>query len=690
MITFDQLKSDLESLTIVESISRLKSYISMAPGHIESRELYSELLIKQIDESIANNQDPLAIQIDLLTVIEQILDINPYYKPSIVNWMDLQVSLDFEKTDLNRFQNYIHLLEQDNTYHLQGLNFQISLDLFQDNFYKVIDTYFKIIGFFKTKKDRIQRDTNISEYIFDMVSLLTSTKINQKQLALELIYKYVNTFYYKDTFAIYQYLLLAVEFKDQELISLLARQLYPIIKNDYKEQQHDTHLNNILSQVIKQNIISDYIYMAYLALQNNLYGYNECERESHRLYLINPHNNVLKSAYAQILFTQNKHQEVLDLLEEVSYKNLTLTYSLTTYIISYHKVHQEFIDLNWLPILAYGVPLQLNTFSLKKYYDQLYQEKHIDDPESLEKDKQGYIRLCQQINVKAIEFTQAYLDQKLDLIQNFEHSPSNALMNKNMISKLYHNIGCFILEYDIEHLYPLALVYIEQSQDHDFFYYQLSAKANVYRRLHQYDNFISTIREYISYPVFERDPSDYFRFKLQLVWALVETSQIQSALEVYDRVKKQLKTFLQENGANSFYHYYLAFAFEADDAIFPYLDPQNKEPTLTALEYFQFFPKNDDVLYRLAMAYYKQGEMESFEYYAELYLDAYQEIGYDWGDEFYYVLELYIPLNYKTNSQNAIEWLDALCEEQITLPWLKSYLKKYKPIQTNFIKRLFK
>ncbi|MHC5202493.1 hypothetical protein [Myroides sp. LJL119] len=670
---FNQLQQAVETASLENSLQMIKEFTLHNIGHLPSRLLHAQVLQDQISDLIQYNQNPLAFQIELLSLVEQILDLDPENKDIIVNWLSLQVAFNFEQTDLDRYHNYLDFLKQDRSFYQKGILYQIDFLLFQDNKQQAIELYLDLIDFSQTIEDRLQRDFYVSLYLYYAVYYLTDQQVNQITQGIDLIQKHVGQLTYQDVYPIYYMLSVALDHNEMDLIDQLALQLIGTIQNNSQVQSYDSNLEELLVYLLDNHTNTEAIIHAYLSLQYRMYGERKWELELERLYQNNPNSNYLKGALATLLMQEKKYGRALDLLKVSLFQPVVGATFYADYLVCYYRVHGEFPVIDLSKITANPIKLIDNSYVL----EQLAQE----------------LKGNQLQELRDIQLALYFLvEQLFDNYLNQNQYVSSALMYNHGIAQIYHNMACFILDNKLEYLYPKAIQYSDKSREFSFFYYQLSLRCNLYKALGENELFLQAIQEYLSYPIFECDPSDYFRFKLQLATVLINMDQKQQAITTYKQVKQELIDYFRESGISEFNEDYLVHAFEADDTLMPYLPQDQQELIYTRFEYFQFFPKNIDVLYRLALAYYQEDELGKFEIYSDHYFNAYSELDYMWNQNFYHIMELYIPVCYKTSPEHVADWLEMLEKYNADVPWLDSYIKTYKsaPQKGGFFKNLFK
>ncbi|MHC5309569.1 hypothetical protein ACYSNM_05790 [Myroides sp. LJL116] len=673
-MNFSQIQQALKDGTLQNAEQTIKEFAYSNPGHLESRLLLSELLNQLISDLIDHDLDPLAKQIELLTLVEQILDIDEKNPQAIIDWLFLQVTFNFEQTDIERFTNYFEFLKKDKNYFLKGNLFNIDLCLYQGNKFKAIELYLTNIDFAQTIEHRIERDFYVSLYLYHCVYYLCDEEVNQLENALDLIRKHVSRLAYKDTYPIFFFMSVAMDQQDLELVDQLALQIIPVIQNEHQPQSYDQNLEELLRFLIDNHPITTAIAHAYLSLQYCMYGDRKWQQEAESLYLQNPKDPYLMCAYASLLVEDSKNKKALSLLKETMFLPVVETAFIPLYVATYIREYNEVPTLDLSKSKGNPVKLLDNMYHLDQLENELDKGPLYDQ----------YLNIRLELYAKGAELIDNYLHKDM--------YATSSLMENHQLAQCYHNIVCFILNNEIEHMYEKAIEYSKASQELSFFYYQLSVKCNLYKILGKDQEFAQAIQEYLSYPMKEADPSDYFRFKLQLVTTLTKLGEIAKAIEVYTEVKPELMQYFRDNGTSSFEQSYLVHAFEADDTIAEHLQESQREPIYTPFEYYQFYPQSDDVLFRLAKAYYENGQMDLFEHYADLYFDAYAAMDYMWGTEFYYIMERYLPVCYPTNAEHVNEWLETLVRNNADVPWLDQYVAQFggKTSSKGFFSKLFK
>lgn len=672
-MNFDQLEKAINANELQDPLKSIKEFTCNNVGHLESRLLHAKVLHEQISDLIQYDQSPLALQIELLIVAEQILDLDPNNKDITVSWLALQVAFNFEQTDLDRYHSYTDFLKQDKEYYQKGVLYEIDWLLFNDQKLESIDLYLHLIDFCQSKQNRLERDFYVSLYLYFAVYYLSDEQVSQNTRALELIEKYVTQLTYQDVYPIFYMLSLALDHNELELIDKLALQLIPVIQNSAQSDSYDKNLEEILCYLLDNHPNTESIIHAYLSLQSRIYGAKKWDLEVERLWQENPNSYYLKGAFANVLMDQGKYDKALVLLEQSLFKPVVNATFYAHYLVCHYHVHGSFPIIDLSKFADNPIKLIDNCYVLEQLTEQL-DELSIKEVRDI------------QLGIHFV------VEQHLDNYLNKNRYNTSAIMNNHGIAQVYHNMACFILDSQLEHLYPKAIEYSDLSRELSFFYYQLSFRCNLYKALKQDELFLQAIEEYLSYPILQADPSDYFRFKLQKATVLLRSGQKDQAIELYKQVKGELMNYFRENGTGEFNEYYLVHAFEADDTIMPHLSAEDQEPTYTPFEYFQFYPKNVDVLHRLAIAYYKDENMVNFENYSVHFFNAFSDFDYPWNDQFFEIMELYLPVAYKTDPEHVQDWLDMLHKYARDTPWLESYIQAYsnKKQSGGFFKNLFK
>ncbi|MDR2282625.1 MAG: hypothetical protein LBE37_05420 [Sphingobacterium sp.] len=669
-MTFLEIKDAIAGGHSNEIRAALKSFIEENPNHEEALLLYVQKLNEDIGQASFSNADTDEQFRELFILTDQILDINPDNQDIKLLWLQINANFNFAQTDIERYRRYIADLKDTSKFRFNILQCEIELANHEGKKEKAVSLYYSLLEVIDSVfESRLERDHYISIYVYYLTVLLLNDDIAGQREAYALVEKYVRRLVYNNTYPILVYMGLAMDNRDFKLIDELAQQLMPIIYNDYTVEEHDKEFVALGKTALAELGFSDAIANMFLNLTYQIEGETIWASHMKRLFQKHPHSLYLQYAYGIHCAEMENHEEAVRYLRNTLFKPYVETESVGTYLLSYYKTYNEVPELEVPDFEGSSFFATTSALELEELY-KIVADKEMSD--------------------RVISITLKILNRAIQIIQDYEllgAFRSSALMDSHNIAMSYHNYAYYANHMEIET--DLALAYSEKSKEYSTFIAQDMVHLSLLMQLGRNQEALEIVQVTLSKNLEERSPGNYVKYKLQEAVLLEKVGRREESYEAYKRGKDFMFNFLQEYGRQNFDIGTLEVAFEADDIVFAYLEGNEDFKVYTLYQYYQFFPKDLDVLYRLCKIYIMYGMWEEFMTYAPIYVQEFQEQDFMWNDEFMAIMERYLPELYQNDPEEVAYWLNGFIDSEQEEEWISRYAATYLPQEKPEKKGLF-